>query len=127
MMKGPVRRYVVQVISLMVMYAGLLLLSIWLLGKHPAVFWSYPIAMLPAIPLCLVVWSVIQFIRTMDELQRSIHLEAVTFSFLVTIVVSLTYGFMENAGLPRIPLMCVPVFMCFLWGIGAGLVSRRYR
>lgn len=126
-MKREAKRYTIQVISLMATYSVLLLLSIWLLKKIPTSGWRIPVAVLPVIPLLFVVWSVIHFVHTMDELQKSIHLEAVTFSFLVTAVVALTYGFLENAGLPQIPVLYVPVLMCCLWGIGAGIASRKYR
>ncbi len=126
-MKQEVKRYAVRIFGFMAIYSILLFLSIWLLGRIPLSPWRIPVAVLPAIPLLFVVWSVIHFIRKMDELQKTIHLEAVTFSFLVTMVVAFTYGFLENAGLPPISVLYVPVCMCVLWGIGAGIASRRYR
>ncbi len=126
-MKREATRYTIQVFGLMAMYSVLLLLSLWLLKKIPTNGWRIPVAVLPVIPLLFVVWSVIHFIRTMDELQKSIHQEALTFSSLVTAVVTMTYGFLENAGLPQISVLYVPVLMCGLWGIGAGIASRKYR
>lgn len=126
-MKREAMRYTVQVFGLMATYSVLLLLSMWLLKKIPPNGWRIPVAVLPVIPLLFVVWSVIHFIRTTDELQKSIHQEAVTFSSLVTAVVTMTYGFLENAGLPQISVLYVPVLMCCLWGIGAGIASRKYR
>jgi hypothetical protein len=125
--KREVKRYTIQLLGLMATYAVLLVLSIWLLEKIPTSGWRLPIAALPVVPLLFVVWSIIHFIRTMDEMQKTIHLEALTFSFLVTVVVALTYGFLENAGLPKIPLFYVPVLMCGLWGIGAGVFTRKYK
>ncbi|SFU54325.1 hypothetical protein [Alicyclobacillus macrosporangiidus] len=126
-MKGSAKRYVIQVSVSMAVYIVSLLLSIWLLQTYPHGGWRLPIAVLPVLPLCVVVWAAIQFVSGLDELQRSIHLQAVTFSFLVTVVLTLTYGFLEQAGLPHIPVLYVPLLMCALWGIGAGVASRKYR
>ncbi|QSO52079.1 hypothetical protein JZ785_25570 [Alicyclobacillus curvatus] len=126
-MKEGIRRYTLRVIGLMVMYTILLFVSIWVLPKISITPWRVPIAVLPAVPLLFVVWSAIQFIRTLDELQKTIHVEATTFSFLLTAVLTLTYGFLENAGLPQIPILYVPLVMCVLWGVGAGIASRKYR
>lgn len=126
-MKEGIRRYTLRVIGLMVMYTILLFVSIWVLPKISITPWRVPIAVLPAVPLLFVVWSAIQFIRTLDELQKTIHVEAITFSFLLTAVLTLTYGFLENAGLPQIPILYVPLVMCVLWGVGAGIASRKYR
>jgi hypothetical protein len=126
-MSPAAKRYIIQVISLMTAYVVMLFLSIWLLGRVSSIGWRIPIAVLPVVPLLFVVWAVIQFVRSMDELQKAIHFEAVTFSFLMTAVVTLTYGFLENAGFQRISVMYVPVLMCILWGVGSGLASRRYR
>jgi hypothetical protein len=127
MMKQGAKRYTVQVIGLMAMYTIVLFVSMWLLPKIPLSPWRIPVALLPAVPLIFVVWSAIHFIRKMDELQKFIHLEAVTFSFLVTTVVTLTYGFLENAGLPQVSVLYVPILMCVLWGVGAGFASWKYR
>lgn len=127
MMNQGVKRYTFEVIALMVTYTILLFLSIWVLQKIATSPWRIPVAVLPAVPLLFVVWSAIRFIRKMDELQKTIHLEAVTFSFLVTTVVTLTYGFLENAGLPHVSVLYVPIFMCVLWGVGAGIASWKYR
>lgn len=126
-LKRSAKIYTVQVTGLMAVYCVLLLLSVWLLGKFSDTPWRIPLAILPAIPLLFVVWAVIRFVRTVDEFQKSIHLEAMAFSFLSTVVITLTYGFLENAGLPHFPLVGVPVLMCCLWGVGAALSTVKYR
>lgn len=126
-MTRAAKKYTIQVLGFMSAYCVLLLLSIWLLQTGVTGALRIPIAILPVIPLLFVVWSVITFVRTMDELQRSIHTEAVTLSFLLTAVITLTYAFLENAGLPKVSVLFVPVLMCFLWGIGASIAGRKYR
>lgn len=126
-MTRAAKHYALQVLGLMAVYTVLLVLSIRLLEQFPGGPWRIPAAVLPAVPLLFVVWSAVRFVSKMDEMQKSVHTEAVTFSFLTTAVVALTYGFLENAGLPRVSVLYVPVLMCFLWGIGAGIAHRKYR
>lgn len=126
-MTPAAKRYTIQLLGLMATYTVLLFFSILELKRIPTSGLRVLVAVLPAVPLLLVVWAVIHFVRTLDELQKAIHQEAVTFALLATAALTLTYGFLENAGLPTISVVYVPVLMCFLWGIGTAVASRKYR
>jgi len=63
----------------------------------------------------------------MDELQRRIHLEALGFAFGATAILTFAYGFLENAGLPRLSYIWILPAMVVLWGVGAAVASWRYR
>jgi hypothetical protein len=69
----------------------------------------------------------LRFLGRMDELERRIQLEAIGFAFGVTLVVVMTAGFLENAGVPRVSGIWIGPLMIALWGVGAALASRRYR
>ena len=65
--------------------------------------------------------------RGLDELQRRIQLEAVAFSFLATCLITLTWAFQQNAGLPpRFDVNRVAPLLILLWGLGLG-IARRYQ
>ena len=68
-----------------------------------------------------------RFFRGLDELQRRIQLEAVAFSFLATCLITLTWAFQQNAGLPRFDVSWVAPLLIALWGIGVGIAKRRYQ
>jgi hypothetical protein len=69
----------------------------------------------------------IRLFRGLDELQRRIQFEGMAFSFLGTCVITLTWGFLQNAGLPQADVIWVTPLLIALWGIGLGIASRRYQ
>jgi len=51
----------------------------------------------------------------------------VTFSAIVTGLITFSYGFLENVGFPRFPTLFVFPLMILLWGIGAGIFAGKYK
>ena len=114
-------------LAMVVAYPLMLLLSIALLHRYDATIWRVPLALLPVIPPLFGLRAFLRFLRQMDELQRRIQLEAIGFSFGATLVIAITIGFLENAGVPRPSWVFVTPLMIALWGVGAGLAARRYQ
>lgn len=85
------------------------------------------ITLLPAIPTIFVVIAVMRALRDSDELQQKIQLQAVTFSAIVTGLITFSYGFLENIGFPHFPTLFVFPLLIILWGIGAGMFSWKYQ
>jgi len=108
-------------------YTVTLLLAITFLRAFPASPWRFPVMLVPVIPAIWGVVVVLRFVRAMDELQRRVHLEGVSFAFTLTVLVTLTWGLLERAGLPHLPSVWVATLMIALWGIGNYLAARRYR
>ena len=75
---------------------------------------------------CIVVS--IRSIRTLDELQRKVQLEALAFAFVGTAILGAGYGFLQNAGLPAIDWGGIlwPA-MVGLWAVGFAVANWRYR
>ena len=67
-------------------------------------------------------------LRRLDELQQRIQLEALALAFFGTGVLAAFYGFLENAGLPKLDWggLTWPV-MVVLWAGGMVIATRRYR
>ena len=126
-MNAAMKRYLLEFGGAMTGYMVLLPVSIWLLRSCPAVPWRYPIAILPVIPAIFAMWAVIRGVRSLDELQRRIQFEAIIFSFLATCLLTLTWGFLQNAGLPQIDVLWVAPLLITLWGIGLGIAHWRYQ
>lgn len=108
-------------------YTILLLLAVTFLRAFPASPWKIPVMLLPVIPSAWGVFVALQYVRAMDELQRKVHLEGVAFAFTTTVLVTVTWGMMERAGLPHLPSIWVATLMIALWGVGNHLAARRYR
>jgi len=107
-------------------YAIVLPLSIYVLQGHPNAPWRFPLALLPVIPVGLVLLALVRGIGRMDELGRQIQLEALAFSFVGTALMTFGYGFLEQAGLPHVNAMFVLPLMFALWGVGLALAVRKY-
>jgi len=77
-----------------------------------------------AVCIFVPVWS----LRSLDELQQRIQLEALAFAFCGTGVLGAGYGFLQNAGLPPIDWGAIlwPA-MVGLWAAGLAVANWRYR
>jgi hypothetical protein len=120
------KRYLKEFGGSMAAYTIMVPVSIMLLRHHEHTALGYCIAFLPIIPSALAIWAFMRMFRGLDELQRRIQLEAVAFSFLATCLITLTWAFQQNAGLPRFDVSWVAPLLILLWGVGVGIAKRRY-
>ena len=70
----------------------------------------------PAIPVMLAVWAIARHFRRMDEFVRLRSLEGLAIAAAVTAGLSLTYGFLESAGFPKLSMFWVWGVMGLVWG-----------
>lgn len=121
------RRYVWQMLILMAAYVVILLASIHALKTgHFSPLFTDLIAVTPALPLFGVVASVIQFMLSVDELQRQIHLEALAIAAGVTAALAITYTFLEGVGLPHSQAWWAFACIDLVWALSLPIVKRRY-
>jgi len=121
------KRYLKEFGGSMAAYAIMVPVSIWLLKGHEHSPLRFLFAVLPVIPSAFAMWAAIRFFRGLDELQRRIQFEGLAFSFLGTCLISLTWGFLQNAGLPHADVIWVTPLLIMLWGLGLAIASRRYQ
>jgi len=121
------KRYLKESIGSMAAYTVIVSITMWLLRGHEHTALGYAIAFLPVIPAAWAMWAFMRMFRGLDELQRRIQLEAVAFSFLATCLITLTWAFQENAGLPRFDVSFVAPLLVLLWGLGLAIAKRRYQ
>ncbi len=122
------RRYVVEFGGAMMAYVVVLLATAWVLRAYADAPWRYPVAVLPVLPVVLVLWAVQRSVARMDELQQRVQVEGIIFAGVGTGVLTFTYGFLEGVALlPHLNWTWVLPLMLALWGIGAALAGRRYR
>ena len=70
----------------------------------------------PVLPFLLAVWAVIRQVRRSDEFIRLSTLQNIAIAAGVTAAWTFTYGFMENAGYPRLSMFTVWPVMGLVWG-----------
>jgi hypothetical protein len=126
LMDPNAKRYLKEFLTSMAGYTVMVPLSIRLLRGHEHSPLGYALAFLPIIPSAFALWAFLRFFRGLDELQRRIQLEAVAFSFLATCLITLTWAFQQNAGLPRFDVSWVAPLLILLWALGLGIAKRRY-
>lgn len=121
------RRYTGQFLAAMMVYAVVLIGSILVIQRNPDAWWRFPLAITPVIPVVVGIMAVVRRMRSMDELEQRIQLEALAFGYGCTAVLTFGYGFLQGVGFPQLNWTYLLPLMAALWGIGLALASRRYR
>jgi hypothetical protein len=111
----------------MAAYIVVVPVSVTLLEHHPHAWWRFLVALAPVAAVVLAAVAFVRFLSRMDELQRRIQLGALAFGFGGSGLLTFTYGWLENAGLPSLSYIWVLPLMIALWGIGVAVGHRRYR
>lgn len=119
------RAYTVRLLGAMAVYAIALIVSIVLLDGSPDQPWRTFVALVPVLPMTYIVWVVVARFRSLDEYWQQVHLTALPFAFLGSILVVFTWGFLENAGFERLDGFVVFGIMNGLYLIGLWWARRR--
>jgi hypothetical protein len=99
------RRYFIEFNLAMAFYIAAVVGRKFLLPGVSDPVWRDAILVFPILPICLVALAVVRFYRRMDEYRRLHLLQALAFSAGVTAVVSASWGFLEDVGLPHLELI----------------------
>lgn len=125
---SSVRRYVLEILGATVIFCAVVVAAMmWLKLRRPHAPWKYVIAGLPVLPALLYPTTVLRLFRNLDELQQKMQLESLAFAFTGTAVLTLAYGLMESAGLPRMSWSYIWPLMAVLWTIGLAVAHARYK
>jgi hypothetical protein len=117
------RRYRLELFSAMAAYMAMLFGSIYLAKDMNEGAARTLLLVTPIVPLMLAVWAIARHFRRMDEFLRLRSLEGLAIAAAVTAGLSLTYGFLESAGFPKLSMFWVWGVMGFVWGAHACLRS----
>lgn len=85
------------------------------------------LALLPMLPVLLVLRAILVFSRSWDELQRKIAMEAVLIAFFLVGFGTFAYGFLEGVGFPKLDIIWVMPMLIGIQGLSIGFVSWTYR
>lgn len=111
----------------MAAYVAILFASIYFIKAHADSPWRYAVALLPMLPLAYVARASVRRLNRCDELQKRIQYTALSVTVLATALITLTYGFLENVGLPHVNMIWVWPVMGAIWGISACIAQRYYQ
>lgn len=122
------RRYLVSFTIVMVAYVVLLFASITAVERFaPTGVLRYVLLLVPVVPVGFLIAAMIRYLRETDEFERRIQLESMAIAVAVTAGLSVTYGFLESAGFPRLSAWWTWGVVVGSWGIARFFVARHYR
>lgn len=126
------RRYIRALWPILISYSLVLFFSGWMLKRGIE---SMPlralVALLPVVPLALLLRVALRYLREIDELQRRIEIEAIGISALLVSMLYFGGGLLEQAKVISLDAGAVmiwvfPLIMLF-YGIAKFFAARRYR
>jgi hypothetical protein len=86
------------------------------------------LALAPLAPVALILRAVLVFIKSVDEFQRRLHMEAILITSGLTAFGTFAYGLLEEwADLPHLSVMWILPAMMLAWGAALWLIRRRYK
>ena len=109
-------------------YAGLLILSIALLSGDQVTDGMRVVVVLLPMPaaIAIVLVALMTFLAG-DELQQRTQLIGFALSFLGTLVLSFSWGFLEGIGFERLSGFVVFAVLVALYVVGSMVAQRRYQ
>jgi len=75
----------------------------------------------PMLGFFLMIWAIARQVQRMDEYQRQLTLESLSLAAAITAAITFTYGFLENAGYPRLSMFVVWGIMGSAWAVAGAL------
>jgi hypothetical protein len=117
----------IEIALALLAYMMFLVGSITVLRGNPDASWRYVVAVIPVAPIALFLYLITRRIARLDELQRRIQTEALTFALGATALVTFAYGFLEGVGMPHLNWTYILPLIAALWAIGTAIFTFRYR
>ena len=110
----------------LVLYIGLLAISIRWMEGHQDSAWRYAIALTPMLPGIWIAAGIVRAIQKLDELERRILLEGMAVSFMGTLMLVLSLGLLQLAGFPPVSGVYIGFFMVVFWLAAKLVIHRKY-
>ena len=125
------KRYIGALLPIMVGYSLILSASIWLIKRGiESVPLRALVAVLPVIPLALMMGAALRYLREIDELQRRIETEAIGIASLLVSVLYFAGGLLQLAKVidvrAGVAMIWVFPLLCLVYGIAKLILARRY-
>ena len=119
--------YIREMLFAVLLYSALLVLAITV-GRPmtPGVARTL-LLVSPMIGFGLMLWAIARHIGRVDEYIRRLVLESVSLGAGITAGLTFTYGFLENAGFPRLSMFSVWIVLCVSTMLACALRRLRQR
>ncbi len=124
--RRSLRRYQFELGVGLAVYAALLVPTVLFVDRLNGLA-KVVVAVLPMAGILVICAALVRFTLRADEFQRQTILVSAAIAGVVCLVVTMTLGLLENAGLPRLPMTLVWIILLFAFGIAMPFVRRRYR
>lgn len=131
-MRAVHKRYLREFIPAMLGYVALILVYGTLVPRTESVAGRAVLAILPLLPIVLLIRAMVRVIRDQDELERRIDLEAIAIAAMSTAFGFFSFGLLLSAGIGwkvAPDAVAIWVLPCLFgsFGIAKLFVARRYR
>ncbi|MGH8854332.1 MAG: hypothetical protein ACREWI_08640 [Telluria sp.] len=104
--------YLRELLGALALYCLLLVLAIRYGRPLEAGAMRTVVLVSPMLGFGLMLWAIARHIGRVDEYVRQLLLESVSLGAGITAGITFTYGFLENAGFPRLSMFSVWMVMC---------------
>ena len=121
------RLYFKELTGALVLYAIVLTLALTIGQRLPPGSLQTAVYVSPMLPFLLAVWAIVRQIRRSDEFISKTVIEQIAVTAAVTAGWTFTYGFLENAGYPRLSMFTVWPVMGAVWAVLAIAENVRNR
>ncbi len=115
--KKNMRLYMRELGGAIVLYAVLLVISLTVGTRMADSALRTALFITPMIGFGAAIWAIARSLRRMDEFERQSTLETLALTAALTMGITFTYGFLENAGYPRLSMFVVWPLMAAIWGV----------
>jgi hypothetical protein len=122
------RRYLTGLSIALVAYLVVLFGTLNLVERlEPSGPLRYLLLLAPLVPVAFLIPLVIRYLRDTDEFERRVVTESLAIAAGITAILSVTYGFLENAGLPHLSAWWTWCVLMGSWGVARVFVARQYK
>ncbi len=123
------KRYLVQFGGAMLIYAGMLFASVWVIETMEITGWPAGVLSLtPMLPALYVLRACAVRFRAMDEFQRRIVAEAILWSAGIVGFASFGYGFLEGSiNAPNISMIWLLPALIGTYGVISCILPLRFK
>jgi hypothetical protein len=129
-LKRSLRRYLVELSIAMVLFVVAIFIRGWLLRGpmlHSELNWTLLIvALLPDIPVALMMVAVVRCLRSVDEMMRRIQTESLAIAGGVTAIMAVTYGLLEGPHFPVLSAWWTYIVFMATWLVATFIRQWRY-
>ena len=110
-----------------ILFIGIEVLATSWLSANTDSNWRLAAALLPMVPGLWLAFGMLRVIGRLDELERKNMVDGMAFSFAGTLLLMISLGFLNLAGVPHLDPSLIALIMMVLWLIGKLWSGRMYQ